>query len=173
MKLFRVSFAAVAACMIAAGPVAAHITLATKTAAPGTNYMAAFKVPHGCEGVATTAIRIQIPAGVYSVKPVPKAGWKIEISSGKYAAPFSNKGTQMTEGVTQVSFTGGNLPDAYYDEFVVSVSLADSLKAGTTVYFPIVQECEGGKVDRWIEIPAAGKKADDYKTPAPGLNLAA
>jgi periplasmic copper chaperone A len=171
MKLFPVSFAAVAASMLVAGPVAAHITLVNKTAAPGSNYMAAFRVPHGCEGAATIAVRIKIPAGVYDVKPVPKAGWKIEISSGKYDVPFANKGAQMNEGVTQVSFTGGSLPDGRTDEFVVSVSLADSLKAGTTVYFPLVQECEGGKVERWIEIPAAGKVADDYKTPAPGVRL--
>jgi uncharacterized protein YcnI len=171
VKLFPVSFAAIAASMIVAGPVAAHITLATKTAAPGTSYMATFRVPHGCEGAATTAVRIKIPAGVYDVKPAPKAGWKIETSSGKYEVPFTNKGTQMNEGVTQVSFTGGNLPDGKTDEFVVSVSLADSLKAGTTLYFPIVQECEGGKVERWIEIPAAGKVADDYKAPAPGVRL--
>jgi uncharacterized protein YcnI len=133
--------------------------------------MAVLRVPHGCDGAATTAIRVQIPAGVYGVKPQPKAGWKVEVITGKYAQPFANKGAQIAEGVTQVSWTGGNLPDAYYDEFVLSTSLADSLMPGTTLYFPVVQECEGGKTDRWIEIPAAGKVADDYKNPAPGVAL--
>jgi uncharacterized protein YcnI len=39
------------------------------------------------------------------------------------------------------------------------------------LYIPTVQECEGGKAERWIEIPAAGKSADDYRFPAPGLKL--
>lgn len=49
--------------------------------------------------------------------------------------------------------------------------LSDALPAGEMIYFPVVQECDGGKVERWIEIPAAGKGADDYKYPAPGLRL--
>ncbi|MBQ0818705.1 DUF1775 domain-containing protein, partial [Microvirga sp. HBU67558] len=32
-------------------------------------------------------------------------------------------------------------------------------------------ECAGGKADRWIEVPAEGKSADDYEHPAPGLKL--
>jgi len=160
-----------AAVIAAAGPVSAHITLLTKAVNVGSSYMAVLRVPHGCDGAATTAIRVQIPPGVFGVKPQPKAGWKVEIITGKYGQPFGNKGAQITEGVTQVSWTGGNLPDAYYDEFVLSTSLADSLMPGTTLYFPVVQECEGGKTDRWIEIPAAGKAADDYKNPAPGVAL--
>jgi uncharacterized protein YcnI len=35
---------------------------------------------------------------------------------------------------------------------------------------PVVQECEKG-IHRWIEIPAEGKSADDYKEPAPGIKL--
>ena len=172
MKVHKFALlAAGVAAAVAAGPVSAHITLLTKAAKVGSSYMAVFRVPHGCDGAATTALRVQIPAGVYGVKPQPKAGWKLEIATGKYPTPFANKGTQMTEGVTQISWTGGNLPDAYYDEFVLSSSLADSLMPGTTLYFPVVQECEGGKTDRWIEIPAPGKVADDYKTPAPGLAL--
>jgi uncharacterized protein YcnI len=163
------AFAAVAA--IGVQPAWAHITLAAKTATVGSGYMAVLRVPHGCDGAATTAIRVQIPTGVYGVKPQPKAGWKLEVSSGKYQVPFTNKGSQLAEGVTQVSWTGGNLLDAYYDEFVLSTSLADSLTPGSPLYFPVVQECEGGKADRWIEIPAAGKVADDYKNPAPSLTL--
>lgn len=160
-----------AALLIAAGPAAAHVTLAGRQASPGSSYLAVFKVPHGCEGAATTAIRVKIPAGVTSAKPMPKPGWAIEIKTGKYDKPFTDKGAAMTEGVTEVSWSAGNLPDAYYDEFTLSTTLADSLATGSTLYFPVVQECERGAVDRWIEIPAPGKSADDYKTPAPGVKL--
>jgi len=75
----------------------------------------------------------------------------------------------VTEGVKEVSWSG-NLPDDYYEEFVVAAYLTDDLQPGRTLYFPVVQECENG-VHRWIEIPADGKSAGDYKEPAPGVKL--
>ncbi|TIM61759.1 MAG: DUF1775 domain-containing protein, partial [Mesorhizobium sp.] len=39
----------------------AHITLETQEAAVGSTYKAVLRVPHGCEGKATTAVRVQIP----------------------------------------------------------------------------------------------------------------
>jgi uncharacterized protein YcnI len=75
----------------------------------------------------------------------------------------------MTEGVKEIIWTG-KLLDENYDEFVFRAYLTDSLKPGEMLYFPTIQECEKG-VHRWIEIPAEGKKADDYKEPAPGLKL--
>jgi len=75
----------------------------------------------------------------------------------------------LTKGVKETAWTGGSLPDAWYDEFVFRATLPDA-PAGTMVWFPIVQQCEKG-VNRWIEIPAAGKKADDDKKPAPGVKI--
>jgi uncharacterized protein YcnI len=34
-----------------------------------------------------------------------------------------------------------------------------------------VQECTDGAAERWIEIPEAGKVADDYEMPAAGVKL--
>ena len=33
------------------------------------------RVPHGCAGSATLKVRVQVPEGMFSVKPMPKAGW--------------------------------------------------------------------------------------------------
>ena len=150
----------------------AHITLEKQEAKVGGGYKAVFRVPHGCAGSPTIAIHIQIPEGVINVKPQPKAGWQLATVKGKYAKSYTLYGNTLTEGVKQVDFTGGNLPDEFYDEFVLNTTLAGDLKPDTTIYFPIVQDCVSG-TDRWIEIPAAGKSADDYETPAPGLKLLA
>jgi uncharacterized protein YcnI len=72
--------------------------------------------------------------------------------------------------VTEVVWSGGRLPDEFYDEFVFRGYLTAGLKPGAHLYFPVVQDCEAG-TDRWIEIPAEGKDADDYETPAPGIKL--
>ena len=155
---------------LAASPALAHVDLVNDEAAVG-EFVATFQVPHGCDGAATTALRIQIPAGVFDVKPMPEPGWKIDIKSGKYATPFTDGGQSLTQGVTEVDYSSGNLPDNEYQQFVVYMSLADSLTKGTTVYFPVVQECAKGAVVRWIQIPAAGKSEDDYPNPAPGLKI--
>jgi uncharacterized protein YcnI len=79
----------------------------------------------------------------------------------------------MSEGVTEIAWSGGNLADAFYDEFVFTGALAEELSAGQTIYFPVVQECEKG-VHRWIEIPSGHGGQDDHSggpEPAPGLKL--
>ena len=61
--------------------------------------------------------------------------------------------------------------DDNYDEFVISTFLTGSLKPNTTLYFPVVQECEQG-VSRWIDIPPEGSAhTHDSKSPAPGVKL--
>ena len=157
---------------LAASPAAAHVTLEGKQAAVGSYYKAVFAVPHGCAGSATTRIRVQIPDGVIGVKPMPKAGWNVQSTTGKYATEYELHGRKLTEGVTEVAWSGGKLPDENYDEFVMLTYLTDTLKPNTTLYFPVVQECEQG-VSRWIEIPADGEGGHDHgsKWPAPGVKL--
>jgi len=151
-------------------PAAAHVTLEHQQARVSAPYKAVLRVPHGCDGTATIAIRVKIPEGVIGVKPMPKSGWTLTTVTDRYPKPYDLFHRQVTEGVTEISWSGGKLPDAWYDEFVFQGFLASDLEPGKTIYFPVVQECEKG-VHRWIEIPAAGKSAADYPEPAPGLNL--
>lgn len=149
----------------------AHITLETRQAPLGSTYKAILRVPHGCEGSATTSIRVKIPEGVVAIKPMPKPGWTIETVKGKYAqAHDTSEKAKISEGVLEIAWSGGKLPDDYYDEFVFRAFLAADLAPGKALYFPTVQQCEKG-VTRWIEIPATGKSADDYPEPAPSLMI--
>ncbi|TXL71925.1 YcnI family protein [Vineibacter terrae] len=174
MSVYRRIIAPLGACALSilALPVSAHVSLETREAAVAGSYKAVFRVPHGCKGAATIGLRVKIPEGVIGVKPMPKPGWTLATVKGKYAGSYSyyHRST-VSEGVTEVAWSGGALPDDFYDEFVMQVYLTDSLKPGTMLYFPVVQECAGGAVDRWIEIPAEDRKADDYEAPAPGLKL--
>lgn len=159
--------ASIAAMVALATSAFAHVTLEQSQAPVGSSYKAVLRVPHGCDGSATTAIRVRIPEGVLDVKPMPKPGWTITMVKGKYGASHNLYHAQVSAGVTEVDWSGGKLPDEYYDEFVFQSFLANDLSPGQTIYFPVVQECEQG-VHRWIEIPAAGA---DYPEPAPGLKL--
>lgn len=148
----------------------AHITLETQEAPVGSTYKALLRVPHGCDGKATIAVRVQIPEGVIGVKPMPKPGWTLQVKKGKYEKSYQLYGEAVTSGVKEVDWSGGSLPDEFYDEFVFRGTLAADLPAGQKLYFPVVQECDGATT-RWIEIPAAGQDEDALEDPAPGLNL--
>ncbi|MEH2527432.1 MULTISPECIES: YcnI family copper-binding membrane protein [unclassified Bradyrhizobium] len=164
--------AALAAFVVA--PAGAHITLEKRQAPVGSYYKAVFAVPHGCAGSPTVKLRVQIPEGVIGIKPMPKPGWTVETVKGKYTAEYEFHGGKISEGVKEVVWSGGKLADDNYDEFVVSSFLTPGLKPDTTLYFPVVQECEQG-VSRWIDIPAEGNDAHGRgsKSPAPGLKLIA
>ncbi len=168
--MFKTFFAAAAVLLAGTGSAFAHISFETPSAPVGGAYKAVLRVPHGCAGSATIGLHIRIPEGVVGVKPMPKAGWTLKVVKGKYARPHQLHGAPRTEGVTEIVWSGGNLPDAFYDEFVFTTSLAADLEPGAMLYFPVVQTCETGAV-RWIEIPAPGSTDDDYKNPAPGLTL--
>jgi len=147
--LFRAPALAVAlAGVLPAFQAHAHVTLQTREAPAGGYYKAVFKVPHGCGGEPTTAIRVQIPEGVIAVKPQPKTGWQIELEQGAYDHEYVLHGKAVRAGVRQVAWSGGSLPDEYYDEFVFQAYLAPGLQAGSSLYFPLVQEC-GSRSERW------------------------
>ena len=163
---------ALAAALVIAGATAAfaHITLETQEAKVGSTYKAVLRVPHGCDGKATKAIRVQIPEGVIAVKPMPKAGWKLETVKGKYEKSYELYGAQVGEGVKEVVWSGGDLPDEFYDEFVFRGDADRQPRRRRRALFPDVQECDGA-TERWIEIPAKGQDEDALEFPAPGLKL--
>lgn len=151
-------------------PAFAHVTLEQHEATIGAPVKLTFRVPHGCGTSPTVKLRVQIPEGVIAVKPMPKAGWTIDIVRAAYAKTYDYfHGAKLSEGVKEVAWSG-KLPDAYYDEFVLSGFIGAGLKPETTLYFPVVQECEQG-VHRWIDIPAAGGSSGELKEPAPALKL--
>ena len=159
---------------LAVGPFAgiagayAHATLAQKEAPAGKRYKAVMTISHGCEGTATHTVRIQIPPGVMRTKPMPKPGWSLKTVVSKLEKPYKYHDRMITEDVSELVWSGGNLPDNFFDEFEFRAILPKS--AGKTLYFKTVQECEKG-VHRWIEIPEPGKSSRDYKEPAPALIL--
>jgi periplasmic copper chaperone A len=155
--------------IFSAMPAAAHVTLETGQAEPESTYKAVLRVGHGCEGHPTTAIRVRIPDGMIAVKPMPKPGWTIEIKEKAYQHPYDYFGETLTEGVSEIGWSGGELPDAYYDEFVFRGRLT-GFEPGTVLSFPVVQECTEG-VHRWIEVPAAGQNPDELAEPAPRLTI--
>lgn len=148
----------------------AHATLEVQEAPVDSTYKAVLRVPHGCDGQATHTVRVQIPEGVIAVKPMPKPGWTLEKVRDAYEKAYDYYGTELTEGVKEIVWSGGDLLDDEYDEFIFRGRLSTELPVGEMLYFPTVQECESA-AERWIEIPAEGQDSDDLEFPAPGIRL--
>jgi hypothetical protein len=120
--------------LIAATPGAAlaHVTATPNTVEAGSRPQVSFRVGHGCEGAATTALRIEIPAGVEEARPRPVAGWKLEIAKDK-------------DGHATAVTWRGKLPDDQFDAFEISFRAPD--KEGKLT-FAALQTC-GAKHAEW------------------------
>ena len=140
-------------------PSAAHVVLEYQVANAGSYYKATFKVGHGCGASPVKQIVVTIPAGVEGAKPMPKAGWALDIAQ------------DASSNVSRITWTAKTpadyLQSAWYDEFVLQAKLPE--KEGA-LYWPVSQICEEGRVD-WTQIPQAGQKLSDLKNPAAVLEL--
>lgn len=169
-KLLRICGALAAA--ITASSASAHAVFDKSEASPNSSWRPAIRIGHGCDGSATTKVKITIPEGVIGVKPMPKPGWTVTTTRGDYAREYKTYHGVAKSGVKEIVWTGGTLPDDFYDEFVFSAQISDAFAPGATVYFPVVQECEKG-ANNWVEVPAAGEDARKLKSPAPALRIVA
>ncbi|MEX0840628.1 MAG: YcnI family protein [Parvibaculum sp.] len=152
-----------------AAPAAAHVTLETGEARAGGYYKAVFRVPHGCDGAATTRVSIRIPEGVISVKPQPKPGWTETTRIAKYAGTYENHGKPLTEGVVEVTWEGGPLADDRFDEFAFQAKLPDDPEI-MMLFFPVAQTCTTGAI-AWDQLPVPGADPHSLPHPAPSLRL--
>lgn len=161
-----------AALLTCSSPAFAHAVMAVREAAPGAPYRGIVQVMHGCAGSPTVSVRVTIPDGVAGARPMPKPGWTLSTVRGPYARPYSNGHSEATEGVTEIAWTGGSLPDDQFDEFTFQARIAESFTPGAVIRFPIVQTCAAGEA-RWTEVPAAGQDVHALRYPAPGVTVVA
>lgn len=133
----------------------AHVTVDPRTGSAGGYTKLTFRVPHGCDGSPTTAITVQIPENSLSVKPQVHHGWKITTKKVKLAKPLNLHGKEMTETISEVTWSGGVLADEYMDEFSLSIKLPETKE--TKLTFAVLQKCKKGEHtwDPSIELTAA------------------
>ncbi|MCW5777773.1 MAG: YcnI family protein [Phycisphaeraceae bacterium] len=155
--------------LAATAPALAHINPEPRSVEAGSTTAIAFRVGHGCGESPTTSIALRIPEGVVGVSPRLLPGWEVETVEGPIT-PYESDGATITEGVTEVIWTGGPLPIGVFELFTIRATVPDT--PGETLYFPVVQRCEVGE-NAWIEIPEEGQDGEDLESPAPALNIVA
>ena len=149
----------------------AHAVLVDPNAQAGSHYKGAIRIGHGCEGAATTGIRIFMPTGFEGAKPQPKSGWSVSSKKAKLAQPYVSHGKTITEDVVELEWKANTkqaaLPDGSFDEFAFMTKLPEKTGA---VWLRVLQTCEKGQND-WAEIPAAGTSTKGMKMPAALLTI--
>jgi len=143
-----------AAALFAGTTAMAHVTLPPGGAAAGSDYEAAFRVGHACEGAkATTGITVQLPDGFAFSDAQARKGWAL-----------SNSGREVA---WKAQTPGDALPATERAEFIVRGKL--TTQPGP-LYFKVLQTCDTGSAD-WAQLPTSGTEKQAY--PAARLDVLA
>jgi len=151
----------IASCALWAFPAAAHVGFVKRQVELAGAIELTLRTPHGCNGSPTLRLRMRLPRAVTSARPQNKEGWTI---------------SQSGEGGAREVIWSGRLPDKQTGLFPLTIELDGSAKAGETLFFPVVQECETG-VSRWIDTKGAldgeaqDGSHDEATSPAPSIRL--
>ncbi|OHV21957.1 DUF1775 domain-containing protein [Rhizobium sp. RMa-01] len=149
----------------------AHVTFLDKEATAEATILATLQLPHGCDGKATTEVRVKLPEGFVFAKPQPKTGWELEVIKGDYQKSYDNHGDKVKTGAVEIRWKNGNLSDDFYDTFVIQGKVS-GVEAGTSLAFPVTQIC-GDTVEAWDQVAKEGGDAHGMKSPAPLLKVIA
>jgi uncharacterized protein YcnI/copper(I)-binding protein len=144
----------------------AHTSFVTASVPAETTIVAALQVPHGCDGKATTELRIKLPEGFIDAKPQPKSGWAIEIIRGDYAKSYQIYGETVSSGPLEIRWKAGVLPDEFYDTFSIQGKVT-GIAPGGLLAFPVTQVCGSDAKVTWDEMAPAGVNPHTLKHPAP------
>jgi uncharacterized protein YcnI len=151
MRTVTIAFTAALVLGASADGASAHIVFAEPTAVAGAHWAGALRVSHGCDGSATTSVRVEIPAAITVARPRALSGWTVVIEHSPLATPVPAEGGGMlTERVSAVTWTG-RLPDEAFEEFGLAAKLP---AAPGPLAFPVIQTCEKGVV-HWSEVAGA------------------
>ena len=91
--------------LLAATPAFSHVTIEQQDATIGGPTKITLRVPHGCDEQPTVKLRLLIPEGFIAAKPMPKAGWALDVSQGAYATSHDYfHGVKLSEGAEPIPF---------------------------------------------------------------------
>jgi uncharacterized protein YcnI len=158
----------VGAAALWATPAFAHVEIVPDSVPKGGGATVAFQVPNEMDNANTTQVQVVFPTdhpiATVSVQPVP--GWTAKVETTKLAKPVQSDNGPVTEVVSQVTWSGGQIAPGQFQQFPVDL---DGLPSDTNqLVFKALQTYSNGQVVRWIEEATAGVEPQN---PAPVLKL--
>jgi uncharacterized protein YcnI len=168
-RMTRVAAAAAVVLLALAPMAAAHVTVNPGEAPKGGFAALAFRVPNERDDSGTVSLEVNLPedhpiANV-SVKPTP--GWEYTVERRTLDEPIDNHGTEITEVVSKITWTGGTINPGEFQEFEVSVGPLP--EDADQILFPSIQTYASGEVVRWIDEPT--EDGEEPEHPSPVLTL--
>lgn len=133
----------------------AHVWLEQRSAPAGSSYKATLRISHGCDGSATTLVRVFVPDSMRAAKPMPKAGWTLAAPRVPLAQAYELHGKRIADDVREITWRGGPLPNDWVDEFSFVATLPST---PGPLAIRVLQECESGRIE-WFDTASPGEKA--------------
>jgi uncharacterized protein YcnI len=147
----------------------AHVTVQPSELEAGGFSKIDIRVPNERDKASTTKVDVQLPPGFFFVSYQPVEGWRARIVKEKLDKPVESEGSEITEQVRRVTFTGdgrkGIIRPGQFQDFPLSVGVPKG-KPGQKLKFPAIQTYSNGEVVRWIG-------PEDTDEPAPLVTLTA
>ena len=161
---------ALGALLALALPASAHVTIKPDVAAKGSFSVFSFSVPNERGNASTVKLEVTFPTdhpiAYVSVQPLP--GWTWTAEKATLAKPIKAEGGDITEAVSKITWTGGEIKPGEFQLFTIS---AGPLPTDTkSLEFKAVQTYSNGETVRWIDSTPKGGPEPDL--PAPTLKLA-
>ena len=155
--------------MAVAPMAAAHVTVNPGEAEKGGFASLTFRVPNERDDATTTSLEVNFPEEhpFTSVRVKPTPGWQYEIEMRTLDEPLDNHGEEVTEVVSKITWSGGEIGTTEFQEF--SVSAGRMPEDVDQIMFPSIQTYSGGEVVRWIDEVVEGEEEPEH--PAPTLKL--
>jgi uncharacterized protein len=142
----------------------AHVTL-QPTEAPSQAFVREdVRVPNEQDKASTTKVDVRFPDGFIFASYEPVSGWTVKVTKEKLPKPIKTEDGEVTEQVTRMTWSGGKIEPAQFQDFPISVQIPG--KAGSTLTFKAIQTYDNGDVVRWIGAP-------DSEEPAPQVKVTA
>ena len=168
LRRFGVVGFVICAVVVVGGPAYAHVSITPDSAPKGSFTVLSFNVPNEEETAKTTEVAIVFPTdhpiGDASVESIP--GWTVKIEKKELDTPIQTDEGEVTEAVSQVTWSGGSIDPEQFQQFTIEVGLPDD---ADSLEFKALQTYDDGTVVRWIEPTPAGGEEPEH--PAPVLTL--
>lgn len=164
MKRTVAALLAVTGALLVPAIASAHVSVASGPGFANTTQEIVFSVGHGCEGSDTYSVKIEIPAGVTSVRPGRSDFGKVSVEK--------NAAGDVIAVIWQKPDEDLLAGDISYYKLAIRLKLPN--QPFTTLYFPTHQTCKASDgtllTTHWIGTPAnsGGSEAPE---PAPAVQV--
>ena len=145
MKRVLVALATGAVVVALAVPASAHVTVQPNEAIAESFSKFVVRVPNERDDASTIKVQVELPPLAFtSFQDV--AGWERKVKMVEFDEPLEAFGSEITEGVGTVTWSGGEIQPGEFAEFPFSAAMPAGEEA---LEFPAIQTYEGGEVVEW------------------------